>query len=145
MENVIDIRNRIFEGDALIEQKKIPSNHVDMCFTSPPYWALRDYGITGQLGIEKDFNEYIEKLCNIFEETKRVLKKEGTLWVNINDTYNSHSANSKNVGGFEGRQMRNNEAYSKTKLTMKKVGVPDKSMFMIPERFAQEMINRGGI
>lgn len=55
--------------------------------TSPPYWALRDYGIDGQLGLEETFQNYISKLCDIFDEVKRVLRKDGTCWVNIGDTY----------------------------------------------------------
>ena len=80
-------KNKIICGDALEELKKIPDESVDCVVTSPPYWALRDYGITGQLGLEPTFQEYITKLCDIFDEVKRVLKKEGTCWVNVGDTY----------------------------------------------------------
>jgi len=65
--------------------------------------------------------------------------------VNLGDTYNSHSAKSKNVGGFEGKQMRNNKAYSESKIVIKKTGVADKSLCLIPQRFAIEMVNRGWI
>jgi site-specific DNA-methyltransferase (adenine-specific) len=60
---------------------------VNCCVTSPPYWALRDYGVKGQLGLEPTFQEYITKLCDIFDEVKRVLRKDGTCWVNLGDTY----------------------------------------------------------
>ncbi|GAJ06314.1 unnamed protein product, partial [marine sediment metagenome] len=99
----------------------------------------------GSLGLEPTFNLYIKHLCDIFDEVKRVLRKDGTCWVNIGDTYNSHSAKSKNVGGFEGKQMRNNKAYSDSKIAPKKVGVPDKSLCDIPYRFSIEMTNRGWI
>ena len=81
--------NTILQGDALEELKKMPDECVDTIITSPPYWALRDYGVKGQLGLEPTFQEYITKLCNIFNEVKRVLKKSGTCWVNLGDVYNS--------------------------------------------------------
>lgn len=83
------ICDNIINGDALEQLKLLPDNSVDCCVTSPPYWALRDYGVSGQLGLEETFQEYINKLCNIFDEVKRVLKKEATLFVNIGDTYSS--------------------------------------------------------
>lgn len=99
----------------------------------------------GQLGLEPNFDLYIKHLCDIFDEVKRVLKKDGTCWINLGDTYNSHSAKSKNVGGFEGKQMKKNEEYSKSKIVLKKEGVPDKCLVMIPFRFAIEMVNRGWV
>ena len=99
----------------------------------------------GSLGLEPTFELYIKHLCNIFDEVKRVLRNDGTCWVNLGDTYNSHSAKSKNVGGFEGKQMRNNKAYSDSKIVIKKTGVADKSLCLIPQRFAIEMVNRGWI
>jgi len=83
--------NQILHGDSLTELKKLPDKSINMCMTSPPYWALRDYGMDGQLGLEPTFDEYINKLCDIFDEVKRVLRDDGTCWVNIGDTYNSHS------------------------------------------------------
>ena len=80
---------KIIQGDSLEVLKTLPDESIDCAITSPPYWALRDYGCEGQLGLEPTFQEYIEKLCNIFDEVKRVLKKEGTCWVNIGDTYAS--------------------------------------------------------
>jgi DNA modification methylase len=74
--------NEIICGDAIEILKTLESESVDCCVTSPPYWGLRDYGVEGQLGLEPTFQEYINKLCNIFNEVKRVLKKQGTLFVN---------------------------------------------------------------
>lgn len=70
--------NKIIHGESLETLKTFPSESVDSVITSPPYWALRDYGVAGQLGLETTFQEYIEKLCDIFDDIKRVLKKEGT-------------------------------------------------------------------
>lgn len=72
----------IIQGDALTELKKLPSDSVDCCVTSPPYYQLRDYGVVGQIGLEETVEEYINKLVAIFREVKRVLRPDGTLWVN---------------------------------------------------------------
>lgn len=79
---------KIICGDALEVLKTLPSESVDCCVTSPPYYGLRDYG-TGdrQIGLENNAEEYIKKLVNVFGEVKRVLKDDGTLWVNIGDSY----------------------------------------------------------
>ena len=89
-----------------------------MIITSPPYWNLRDYGEDKQLGLEYTTKEYINSLYTIFEESKRVLNNEGTLWINIRDTY------SKGI---------------------KRSGVKNKSLSMIPERLAIKMIDNGWI
>lgn len=79
--------NEILEGDCLAKLKEFPDESVDCIITSPPYWALRDYGVAGQLGLEKTPELYIKKMVEIFRECRRVLKEEGTLWVNIGDSY----------------------------------------------------------
>jgi len=81
----------IINSDSLSALKQMSTGSVDCVMTSPPYWALRDYGIKGQLGLEPTFKEYINKLCDIFDEVKRVLKPTGTCFVNIGDTYYSVS------------------------------------------------------
>jgi len=79
--------NKIYQGDALEVLKSMPDGCVQMCVTSPPYWGLRDYGIDGQLGLEKTPEEYVEKMVQIFREVRRVLRKNGTLWLNMGDSY----------------------------------------------------------
>ncbi len=81
------MRNVILEGDSLAVLRALPSESIDCVMTSPPYWGLRDYGVNDQLGLEPTFQEYITKLCDTFDEIKRVLKEEGTCWVNLGDTY----------------------------------------------------------
>ncbi|MBU4069492.1 MAG: site-specific DNA-methyltransferase, partial [Nanoarchaeota archaeon] len=83
--------NMILQGDCLKKLKDIQEESIDMCMTSPPYWALRDYGVKGQLGLESNFDKYVMKLCDIFDEVKRILKKQGTCWVNLGDTYYTKS------------------------------------------------------
>ncbi len=79
--------NQILCGDALIELKKIPTESIDCCITSPPYYGLRDYGIEGQIGLEPTLKEYLDRMFLITAELKRVLKKEGTLFWNHGDCY----------------------------------------------------------
>jgi DNA modification methylase len=65
----------------------LPDNSIDCCVTSPPYFGLRDYGVSGQIGLEASPEAYVEQLVSVFTEVKRVLKKTGTFWVNIGDSY----------------------------------------------------------
>lgn len=137
--------NIILQGDSLTQLKTLPDESIDCVMTSPPYWALRDYGVEGQLGLEPTFEEYINKLCDIFDEVKRVLKKTGICWVNLGDTYGGSK------GGGPDSLEREKENKSWTDKSKKfvtrppKANVPDKSLIMIPFRFAIEMVNRGWI
>ncbi len=87
MGNTENLINKIICADAVEGLKLLPDESVDMCVTSPPYYGLRDYEKTGQVGIERTPDEYIARLTEIFGEVYRVLKKDGTLWVNIGDSY----------------------------------------------------------
>lgn len=106
-------RNIIHLGDCLDVLKTLPDNSIDCCVTSPPYYALRDYGIEGQLGLEETPEKYIAKMTEVFMEVYRVLKPEGTLWLNIGDSYNGYKGNAKSqyndskfVGGHGGHPTR---------------------------------------
>lgn len=77
----------VIHGDCLEKLKELPDKIINCCVTSPPYYGLRDYGIDGQIGLEKTPGEYIDKLVDVFREVKRVLKDDGTLWLNIGDSY----------------------------------------------------------
>ena len=79
--------SRIICADAAAGLKALPSESVRMCVTSPPYYGLRDYGTDGQIGIEQTPKEYIDRLVEVFAEVYRVLKPDGTLWLNISDSY----------------------------------------------------------
>jgi DNA modification methylase len=81
--------NKVFNEDCLTGMKSLPDNCVDCCVTSPPYFNLRDYGIDGQIGLEKSPEEYIDRLTEVFTEVFRVLKPEGTLWLNLGDSYDN--------------------------------------------------------
>lgn len=87
---------RILVGDVLDQLRTLPSDSVQCCATSPPYWGLRDYGVPGQLGLEKTPEEYVNRMVTIFRELRRVLRPDGTLWLNIGDSYA--------MGGGSGKQ-----------------------------------------
>lgn len=80
-------KNKIYLGDALEVLKTFPDESIDCCITSPPYYGLRDYGVNDQIGLEDSPELFIARLVAIFAEVRRVLKEEGTLWVNIGDSY----------------------------------------------------------
>ena len=77
----------ILVGDVFARLAQIPSNSVDCCVTSPPYWGLRDYDVAGQIGLEPTLAEHIDVMVRVFREVRRVLKSSGTLWLNYGDCY----------------------------------------------------------
>ena len=79
--------NKIYNENCLTGLKKIPDNYIDCCVTSPPYFGLRDYGTDEQVGLEETPELFVSKLVEVFAEVKRVLKSNGTLWLNLGDTY----------------------------------------------------------
>ena len=80
---------KILIGDVFDKLKEIPDNSVQTCVTSPPYWGLRDYGSENQLGLEQTPQEYVDSMVDVFREVYRVLKPDGTLWLNLGDSYAS--------------------------------------------------------
>ncbi len=135
--------SRIICADALDGLKTIESDSVDMCVTSPPYYGLRDYGVNGQIGIEQTPEAYIARLTEIFAEVRRVLKKDGTLWVNIGDSYAGSgkgpmtiAANSKNKDNFD----MNNRIYEVPKVWE---GIKPKDLIGIPWMLAFSLRNSG--
>ena len=78
---------RILLGDALEQLRRLPPESVHTCVTSPPYYNLRDYGAAGQIGNEASVEEYLQTLVSVFREVRRVLRPDGTMWVNMGDSY----------------------------------------------------------
>lgn len=143
MYNIEDIKNKIIQGNSFDILKQLPSNSIDMCVTSPPYWGLRDYNIDSILGTEIDPQEYIKNLCDIFDEVKNVIKDDGTLWVNISDSY------FRNGGKSKGKNEKAKVGNTRNGIQKGNCKVPkgylEKSLALIPQRFAIEMSNRGWI
>jgi DNA modification methylase len=79
----------VHEGDALTRLRELPDASVHCCVTSPPYWGLRDYGDEGQLGLEPTPEAYVARLVEVFREVRRVLREDGTCWLNLGDSYNA--------------------------------------------------------
>jgi len=100
--NKHDLKNgtmwEIKQGDAIEVLKTIPDQSINTCVTSPPYWGLRDYGIDGQVGIEETPEEYVAKMVEVFREVKRVLRNDGTLWLNLGDSYAGNCSQASNNG-----------------------------------------------
>ncbi|MEO5360580.1 MAG: site-specific DNA-methyltransferase [Nitrospirota bacterium] len=128
--------NQICCGDSLTALRGFPDDSIDMCMTSPPYWALRDYNINGQIGLEYTVAEYIDRLIAVFAEVKRVLKATGTCWVNIGDTY---AGSSKGVPG------KSSQLHPKSKESWKFKKLPQiekyisKCLLQVPARFSIAM------
>ncbi len=130
--------NKIYQGDSLEILKTFLDESIDCVVTSPPYWGLRDYGIEGQLGLENTHEEHIDKICNLFNEIKRVLKSTGTCWVNYGDSYLCQQGK-----GFNGNK-RLDSKNLKVSVNRTK-SIPQKCLAQIPFRFSIEMCNRGWI
>ena len=126
--------NKIHNIDALNGLKALQDESIDCVVTSPPYFQLRDYGVDGQIGLESTPQEFVQKLVDIFHEAKRVLKKSGTLWIVIGDTYNGTSA---------GTKTGNKETYHDYSFRENINSIARKSLLMIPARLAIAMIDDG--
>ena len=79
--------NKIFTGDSLKVLKTLDNESAQTCVTSPPYFGLRDYGMKGQIGLEETPEAYVQKMVELFREVRRVLRNDGTLWLNLGDSY----------------------------------------------------------
>lgn len=139
--------NKIYEGTCLDVIRTFPDKSIDCVITSPPYWQLRDYGWSGQWGMEKTFNEYLGHLWELMDEIWRVLKDTGTVWINLGDTYSGSQ-------GFGWKQSVANDNQSTNGVNgnrnyRKETGRVDieqnKCLLLIPHRFAIGCIDRGWI
>ena len=128
----------IHNGDALEVMRTMPEESVNCIVTSPPYYRLRDYGCKGQIGLEPSPEDYIEKLRKIFAEARRVLKNEGTLWLNLGDSYyGSGKGSSVCIGSAAGTlQETNRGTVDCPKLTLRGVRGPAKNLMGIPWKVA---------
>lgn len=164
---------KLIIGNSLDVLKGMPAESVDVCVTSPPYWGLRDYGSdpviwggkkdcdhewdgtdhcprcgawNGQLGLEPNPMEYVEHLCMIFDEVKRVLRSTGACWVNIGDTYSTVSGNAYCKDQFSSDRLKESvKAGNELKRSLSSYGFRNKSLCQLPSRFAIAMTDRGWI
>jgi DNA modification methylase len=132
----------VYVGDCLESLRTMPEKSVHCCVTSPPYWGLRDYGVSGQLGLEKTPEEYVSKMVEVFREVRRVLRDDGTLWLNLGDSY---AATTKQTGRNDRDRPHNGEprgtydvgtAGDKTEIRTALNGLKPKDLVGIPWRVA---------
>lgn len=121
----------IYHGDCLEVIRNLPNESVSCCITSPPYWGLRDYGHKDQLGLEKTPEEYTAKMVEVFREVKRVLKNDGTLWLNLGDTYSAQRWTKDSP-----QKMNKMKDLHRGLAPEKQSGIPDKNLVGIPWRVA---------
>ena len=127
----------IIQGNSFKKLKQIDDESIDCCITSPPYYGLRDYGESDQIGQEDTYQEYIENLVNIFEEVRRVLKSNGTLWLNLGDTYSSGKRRT-----TTNQTIRGNTNYG-VKRAKPQLNIKPKDLMGIPWRVAFALQEKG--
>lgn len=99
---------RLINADVIAGLRQLPDESVNCCVTSPPYFGLRDYGMSGQIGLEATPAEYIARMVEVFQEVRRVLLPTSTLWLNIGDSYNAHPGQRKISDAAGDKQTSNN-------------------------------------
>jgi DNA modification methylase len=134
----MQVTGKILVGDALDRLREIADGSIQTCVTSPPYWGLRDYGDDDQLGLESTPTEFVEKLCEVFDQVWRVLADDGTLWVNLGDSYAGASLSRASNNGRAGYGKPREGTFSRLG-----DGLKSKELVGIPWRFAFAMQDRG--
>lgn len=130
-------------GDCLTTLRSLPDQSVQTGITSPPYFGLRDYGVPGQLGLEETPDQYVAKMVEVFREVRRVLRDDGTLWLNLGDSYmpENRGENAKPrkeyPAGIQAAHMHADQPTKKSQIiAMKNTGIKRKDLIGIPWRVA---------
>ena len=137
MKNII---NKAHYGLSLDLIKKLPDNSIHSVITSPPYWQLRDYGYPEQWGLEPTFEEYLEHLWSLMDEIWTVLRDDGTVWINLSDTYARGARSKDGVNNTIQSASKENHIEPSSKPNYKSL---NKTLLMIPHRFAIGCLDRG--
>jgi DNA modification methylase len=127
----------IRRGDVLARLAELPSASAHCCVTSPPYWGLRDYGMPGQIGLEGTPEEFVGKMVEVFREVRRVLRGDGTLWLNVGDSYSNATVGQRdggNLGDWKSGGRREPNVSEPT--TLRVSSLPPKNLVGIPWRLA---------
>jgi DNA modification methylase len=122
----------ILVGDCRQRLSEIPSNSINTCVTSPPYFGLRDYGVHGQVGLESDPAAFVAAMVSVFSEVRRVLRADGTLWLNLGDSYAGGGCGSRDPERWP-KQSRNDHMPVHAK---RQSGLPAKNLLGIPWQVA---------
>lgn len=138
-------KDKLLIGDVLTRLRELPDESVQCVVTSPPYWGLRDYGEAGQIGLEKTPEEYVQKMVEVFREVRRVLRKDGTCWLNLGDSYagsNSDKTAAKNPNSLSAK---NGQTYGGVEKSIKSKiqGFKPKDLVGIPWRVALALQSDG--
>ncbi|WP_024645810.1 DNA-methyltransferase, partial [Pseudomonas syringae] len=131
--------HQILVGDCIDMMRTLPDESVHTCVTSPPYYGLRDYGVEGQIGLEETPAEFIARLVDVFREVRRVLRADGTIWVNMGDTYASIAggyAPGRSAGKHDMVSQATRGAVLRGKRRPPPMGLKQKDLMGIPWRLA---------
>jgi len=128
----------IYQGDCIEILPTLDAESVQCCVTSPPYYSLRDYGCAGQIGLEPTPEAYVEKLVAVFTEVKRVLRDDGTVWLNLGDSY---AGSGKGIGSDHGKAVFTDGEIAKT--DWRKTCLKPKDLVGIPWRVAFALQSEG--
>lgn len=134
---------KLLNGDALDVLKTLEDKSVQTCITSPPYYGLRDYGVDGQIGMEETPEEYINRLVEVFREVKRILKDDGTLWVNIGDSYCSSNGIERINNEFKREGRSGASANDRDLKVLHSCGYKTKDLMLIPFELAKALRDDG--
>ncbi|RZI25022.1 site-specific DNA-methyltransferase [Pseudomonas sp. 770NI] len=135
----MDQPHQILIGDCIEMMRGLPNGFVNTCVTSPPYFGLRDYGVDGQIGLEETPGEFIARLVEVFREVRRVLRDDGTVWVNMGDTYASIAggyASAGSAGKHDTVSQSTRGAVLRGKRRSPPTGLKQKDLMGIPWRLA---------
>jgi DNA modification methylase len=129
----------ILHGDCRETLKTLPEGSVNCCVTSPPYFGLRDYGHDGQIGLEESPDAFVQQMVGVFREVKRVLRDDGTLWLNLGDSYSSfkdQSCRQQTLAGKSRGEPHSGKAANRNGKAMASCGLKNKDLIGIPWRVA---------
>ena len=126
---------RMLHGNCLDRLRDLPECSVQCCVTSPPYWGLRDYGHSDQLGLEPTPEAYVANMVSVFREVRRVLREDGTLWLNIGDTYAGYHGN-KNAAYDAAPSNKSGYFENQRQTLVNHNGIKNKDLVGIPWRVA---------
>jgi len=128
---------KFFQGNCIDKIKELDDSSIDCVVSSPPYFGLRDYGVNGQFGLEKTYQEYITNTVKVFETFKPKLKDTATIWWNVGDSYSSGL-----IKSTTNQSLRNGKDYGVTRTPVQN-GIKEKDLLMIPNRVAIALQDAG--
>jgi DNA modification methylase len=134
---------RIEIGDCRTVLRTLPDESVHCVVTSPPYWGLRDYGVSGQIGLEASPAEYVSQLMAVFDDVRRVLRADGIAWINLGDSYTDSGRGSDAGSTLQGSRSNQSECRKVKVRETARTGLPPKNLVGIPWRVAFALQERG--